>query len=82
MNEQMLTVLKSKGIYNHVLCSQIKAFKKRKFRKKEKDKILVEELKDGFYDAVVILHGFGQGHLPLDTLWEVDRILKPSEFFH
>ena len=78
MNEDMLSVLKSKGIYQHILCSRIEAAKQGIFKKK-KGEILVQELNDSSYDAVIIVHGFGQGHLPVEMLWEVHRILKPSE---
>ena len=60
-NKAMLEKLEEKNIYlksYHAILG-------------DKDEKICEELKDGSYDAAVIVGGFGQSHLPVNSLYQV-----------
>ncbi len=59
----MLEVLKEKGLYKGIFCQYFAGG----------TEFAVE---DGHYDAVVINGAFVKGHLPVDALREIARILK------
>ena len=39
-----------------------------------KGKKICEEIEDGCYDAAVIVGGFGQSHLPVNSLYQVKAV--------
>ena len=63
-NLAMLEKLKAKDIYNksyHAILG-------------DKNMKICEELQDGSYDVAVIVGGFGQSHLPVNSLYQVNLI--------
>ena len=64
----MLEKLKEKNIYNRVFCSLLG----------DKNSKIHEDISDDFYDVVIIMGGFAQSHLPIDTLYQAVRTLKPG----
>ena len=67
-SEPMLEKLKEKNIYNRVFCSLLG----------DKNSKIHEDISDDFYDVVIIMGGFAQSHLPIDTLYQAVRTLKPG----
>lgn len=41
----------------------------------------IEGLEDNSYDAVTLSGGYAQGHLPVDALREVARVVKPGDHY-
>ena len=65
-NLAMLEKLKDKGIYlktYHAILG-------------DKDRKMCEDIQDGSYDVAVIVGGFGQSHLPVNSLHQVYIIFK------
>ena len=40
-----------------------------------------QDIQDGSYDVVLIMGGFAQSHLPIDSLYQAARALKPGGLF-
>ena len=40
----------------------------------------IEGIKDNSYDAVTLSGGYAQGHLPVDALSEVARVVVPGSY--
>ncbi len=59
----MLDVLESKNIYRKTFCQFLGGDTKC-------------DVQDGSYDAVTVCGAFTKGHLPVDSLREIARILK------
>ena len=64
----MLDKLEAKNIYQNVTCSLVGGGNK------------LTGIKDNTYDGVVISGGFAQAHMPVDSIREVARVLKPGKF--
>ena len=67
MSENMLEHLKKRGVYRNVICSRLGGGHK------------LESVPDNHYDYITISGGFAQAHLPVDSIREVARMLKPGE---
>ncbi len=63
----MLDVLEGKKVYNRTFCQYFGGGNK-------------FDVADGHYDAVIISGAFVKGHLPVDALREVARVLTPGIF--
>ena len=68
MSRPMLDVLERRGVYNRVFCSPVGGGSR------------VDGIKDGEYDVVVVTGGYAQSHMPVDSLREIARVLKPGEW--
>ncbi|KAJ8317688.1 hypothetical protein KUTeg_005592 [Tegillarca granosa] len=62
--EGMLEKAKKKNIYNKLLCEFM-----------TEEKLPIDQ---GYYDCVVSSGGFGDGHIPIEALYEMIRIVKPG----
>lgn len=62
--EGMLEKAKKKNVYNRLLCEFM-----------TEDKLPVDQ---GYYDCAVSSGGFGDGHIPIEALYEMIRIVKPG----
>ena len=70
-NLAMLEKIKDKGIYlktYHAILG-------------DKDRKICEDIQDGSYDVAVIVGGFGQSHLPVNSLHQVYAILGICNFY-
>ena len=65
----MLDKLQQRKIYQNVYCSRVGGGHR------------VEAVPDKHYDVATICGGFAQAHLPVDSLREVTRMLKPGGLF-
>ena len=63
-NLAMLEKLKDKDIYNKTYHAILG----------DRNMKICEELQDGSYDVAVIVGGFGQSHLPVNSLYQVNLI--------
>ena len=63
-NLAMLEKLKDKDIYNNTYHAILG----------DKNMKICEELQDGSYDVAVIVGGFGQSHLPVNSLYQVSKL--------
>lgn len=61
----MLDLLEKKGIYQKTYCQFLGGSHKL-------------EAPDCCYDAVVVSSAFVKGHLPVDTLLEIVRLIRPG----
>ena len=64
----MLEKLKEKRIYKNAFCALLG----------DKNAKIHNDVKDGSYDVVLIMGGFAQSHLPIDSLYQAARALKPG----
>lgn len=62
----MLDKLEERQIYGKVVCSMIGGGNQ------------IPGIEDNTYDAVTLSGGYAQGHLPVDALREVVRVVKPG----
>ena len=64
----MLDKLEEHNLYGKVICSLIGDGKQ------------IEGIEDNSYDAVTLSGGYAQGHLPVDALSEVARVVVPGSY--
>ena len=62
----MLDQLNAKKIYQKSFCNVLG----------DKNAKLLEEILDESYDIIIIMGGFAQSHLPVNTLYQASRALK------
>ena len=65
----MLDHLKKRNVYRNVYCSRIGGGHK------------LRKVADNTYDIITISGGYAQAHMPVDSLREVARMLKPGGLF-
>eukprot|EP00094_Tigriopus_californicus_P007315 TCALIF_07040-PA protein Name:"Similar to WBSCR27 Williams-Beuren syndrome chromosomal region 27 protein (Homo sapiens)" AED:0.06 eAED:0.06 QI:0/0.75/0.4/0.8/1/1/5/424/232 len=68
-SQPMLDVLEKLDLYNKKICAALGSGRK------------IPGIEDESYDVVTISGGFCQAHLPIDSLEEVVRVLKPGGYF-
>ena len=66
----MLEKLRAKGIYSQTFCCVLG----------DKFKKIHQDISDESYDIVIIMGGFAQSHLPIDSLYQAARALKPGNY--
>ena len=64
----MLEKLREKRIYKHAFCAILG----------DKNSKMHKDINDGHYDVVLIMGGFAQSHLPIESLYQAARALKPG----
>jgi len=74
MSREMLDILEKrqvdgKRLYQNVHCSLVGGGNR------------IETIGDNVYDAVVISGGYAQSHMPVDSLLEIHRVIKPGGVF-
>jgi len=65
MSREMLEVLTHRKVYKNVFCNLVGGG----------HRISVD---DNSYDAVTVCGGYAVGHMPVDSLLEIHRVLKPG----
>ena len=63
-NLAMLEKLKEKNIYGKAYQAILG----------DKNQKICEEIQDGYYDVAIIMGGFAQSHLPVDSLYQVEIV--------
>ena len=71
-SEAMLEKLRAKCIYSRTFCCVLG----------DKFKKIHQDIFDESYDIVIIMGGFAQSHLPINSLYQAARALKPGSIFH
>lgn len=66
MSRAMLDKLEQRGIYRQVFCSAVGGGHR------------IEAIPDKHYDIVVVGGGYVRGHMPVDSLREICRVIKPG----
>jgi len=69
MSREMLDICEKRKLYKSVHCSLVGGGNK------------IETIGDNVYDAVVISGGYAQSHMPVDSLLEIHRVIKPGGLF-
>ena len=67
MSQPMLDKAKSKGIYGKLICSLVGGGNR------------IQEVEDDSYDVVLVSGGYAQAHMPVDSLREICRVVKPGK---
>ena len=67
-SEAMLEKLRAKCIYSRTFCCVLG----------DKFKKIHQDIFDESYDIVIIMGGFAQSHLPINSLYQAARALKPG----
>ena len=70
-NQAMLQKLREKYIYKNSFHAMLG----------NKNTKIHQDIQDGSYDVVLIMGGFAQSHLPIDSLYQAARDLKPGGLF-
>ncbi len=66
MSRAMLDELEQRGIYRQVFCSLVGGGHR------------MDAIPDGDYDIVLVAGGYAQAHMPVDSLREICRVIKPG----
>ena len=70
-NYAMLQKLQEKKVYKRSFCAMLG----------NKNAQIHPDIPDGSYDVVLIMGGFAQSHLPINSLYQAARALKPGGLF-
>ena len=70
-NQAMLEKLKEKGIYQKAVTAILG----------NKNQPISPEIPENHYDVAIIMGGFAQSHLPIDSLYQVAKTLKSGGLF-
>lgn len=69
MSQPMLDELGRRGIYGRAICSLVGGGHR------------ITGVADGEYDVVVASGGYAQAHMPVDSLREICRVVRPGGLF-